>query len=235
MLVNLIYIMSTFTDGIIDFRFVALQLYEEFTEVGSNFGILLLNCINTGVSMNLFLLYFGVLYYILYFMGLDFFVLNTLQYPTGGPRPASKLRSLFYVCTLHCVLQSLLIHNDRWNWRIWEDLRSAGGFLQVIHTPYPNWFEGRLKFNLPYVDSGMFYDDFGRLNFNPPTASYKFIKSYLSSLAYVRYRVWVHVAYSIFEAGWRDIGVIFLNSNGRWSSAATKLAGKVDWISIYHR
>ena len=65
-------------DGIIDFRFVAPQLYEEFTEVGSIFGILLLNYINTGVSMNLFLLYFGVLYYILYFMGLDFFVLITL-------------------------------------------------------------------------------------------------------------------------------------------------------------
>ena len=70
--------MSTFTDGIIDFRFVALQFYKEFTEVGSIFGILLLNYINTGVSMNLFLLYFDVLYYILYFMCLSFFVLITL-------------------------------------------------------------------------------------------------------------------------------------------------------------
>ena len=107
-LVILIYIMSIFKGDISDFRCLALQ-HEDFTEVGSIFGILLLDCINTGISMNLFLLYFGVLYYILHFMILDFFVLITLQYRTGGPRPASKLRSLFYVCTLHCVLQSLLI------------------------------------------------------------------------------------------------------------------------------
>ena len=49
----------------INFRFVAPQLYEEFTEVGSIVGILLLNYINTGASMNLFLFYFCVLYYIL--------------------------------------------------------------------------------------------------------------------------------------------------------------------------
>ena len=55
--------MSTFTDGIIDFRFVAPQLCEDFTDVGSIFATLLLNYTNTGVSMNLFLLYFGVLYF----------------------------------------------------------------------------------------------------------------------------------------------------------------------------
>jgi hypothetical protein len=64
--------------------------------------------------MILFLLYFGLLCYILHFMILDLFVFITLQYRTGGPRPASKLRSLFYVCTLHCVLQSLLINDDIW-------------------------------------------------------------------------------------------------------------------------
>ena len=49
------------------------------------------------------------------------------------------------------------------------------------------WFEGRLKFNLPFSDSGMFYDDFGRLNCNLPTASYRLIKSHLFLLAYARY------------------------------------------------
>ena len=53
------------------------------------------------------------------------------------------------------------------------------GEMELLALVYPNRNEGRLKFNLPYVDSGMFYDDFGRLNFNLPTASYKLIKSHL--------------------------------------------------------
>ena len=84
--------------------------------------------------MNLFLLYFGVLYYILYFMGLDFFALITLQYRTGGQRPASKLRSLFHVCTLHCVLQSLLIHNDNYACVIYYKMQHASPlFAAVLH------------------------------------------------------------------------------------------------------
>ena len=79
--------------------------------------------------MILFLLYFGLLCYILHFMILDLFVFITLQYRTGGPRPASKLRSLFYVCTLHCVLQSLLINDDRCNLHL---LRFAEDFFLAI-------------------------------------------------------------------------------------------------------
>ena len=59
---------------------------------------------------------------------------------------------------------------------IWGDSDEPFRSLLVNKVgTYPNRNEGRLKFNLPYVDSGMFYDDFGRLNFNLPEASYKLI------------------------------------------------------------
>ena len=76
--VKLLYIMNNFTDGRIDFWFVAAQLYEQSTQVGSIFGILLMNYTNSGGSLNLFLLHFGILHYILYFMGLDYLLLITL-------------------------------------------------------------------------------------------------------------------------------------------------------------
>ena len=77
-MVKLLYIMNNFTDGRIDFWFVAAQLYEQSTQVGSIFGIFLMNYTNSGGSLNLFLLHFGILHYILYFMGLDYLLLITL-------------------------------------------------------------------------------------------------------------------------------------------------------------
>ena len=135
------------------------------------------------------------------------------------------------------------------------DLRHAGvpmvRYVVVNHSAYPNRNEGRLKFNLPYVDSGMFYHDFGRLNFNLPTPSYKLIKSHLFYLAYVMYCFYVRAAYSTFWGRPARYRVHFFELQER-PLVATKLAGNgrlnfnlpslnvihrrdvVDLNSIYH-
>ena len=69
----------------------------------------------------------------------------------------------------------------------------------------------------------MFYNDFYRCKLHLLSASVFHYYYYLFSLAYVWYRFYVRVSYSTFEADQRDIGSVFLNSNGRTGSAVTKL------------
>ena len=77
---------------------------------------------------------------------------------------------------------------------------------------------------LTYLDSGMFYDDSGRLNFNLPTTSYKLIKSHLFYLAYVLYCFYVRAAYSTFWGRPSRYRVHFFELQER-PLVATKLAG----------
>ena len=97
----------------------------------------------------------------------------------------------------------------------------------------------------------MFYHDFGRLNFNLPTPSYKLIKSHLFYLAYVMYCFYVRAAYSTFWGRPARYRVHFFELQER-PLVATKLAGNgrlnfnlpslnvihrrdvVDLNSIYH-